>query len=550
MSRISVLDAIYTAKKGGNALDFNYDRLCAPPIRSIFNQYEISALYRIATSIRYNANIEKKYELIDSIMTAKGFKKAHCGTNRIVYNFLEMPTFVAKVALDKVGLADSPAEFKNQEFFKPFCCKIFEVDPSGVIAFVERVNPITSLEEFLSISDDVFNMMITKIIGRYVVDDLGTEKFMNYGLRYNADGTTFGPVIIDFPYAYELDGAKLYCNREVFPGIRCKGEIDYDNGFNKLICNKCGKVYKAQELKKDDKDILLIYTGDNGGIHMRARIVANGKVIKDTGYSSDSILTKDEYAQLTAIINDDDCDERIVSSKEFVQYNTRRNLAKGKVVMNEKIMNMLKDAQKKNIISNPALDEVMAARILGENDEDEYEDYDASKYLKPKKSIKKSEEDKKISEDAKSVALEEDTNLTDNNIIDDDIDDDEFEDYTSNEFDEEVNEAQNKTEDENNNKHAENTDGASDLDDENTIENAPDENIVAYDASESEDEDDEAKDTDGITIVDEDVRYYKDIKYYKYHSDYDDYDDMYDDMNNRSNRIKNKNKQNKKINDN
>ena len=61
--------------------------------------------------------------------------------------------------------------------------------------------------------------------------------------------------------------------------------------------------------------------------------------------------------------------------------------------MNEKIMNMLKDAQKKNIISNPALDEVMAARILGENDEDEYEDYDASKYLKPKKSIKKSEED-------------------------------------------------------------------------------------------------------------------------------------------------------------
>ena len=546
MSRISVLDAIYTAKKGGNALDFNYDKLCAPPIRSIFNQYEISALYRIATSIRYNANIEKKYELIDSIMTAKGFKKAHCGTNRIVYNFLEMPTFVAKVALDKVGLADSPAEFKNQEFFKPFCCKIFEVDPSGVIAFVERVNPITSLEEFLSISDDVFNMMITKIIGRYVVDDLGTEKFMNYGLRYNADGTTFGPVIIDFPYAYELDGAKLYCNREVFPGIRCKGEIDYDNGFNKLICNKCGKVYKAQELKKDDKDILLIYTSDNGGIHMRARIVANGKVIKDTGYSSDSILTKDEYAQLTAIINDDDCDERIVSSKEFVQYNTRRNLAKGKVVMNEKIMNMLKDAQKENIISNPALDEVMAARILGEDDEDEYEDYDASKYLKPKKSIKKNEEDKKIPDETKDVISEEDNNLTDSDIVDDDIDeDDEFEDYTSNELDEEVNEAQNEIEDENNSEHAEDTDDMSDLDNENTIENAPDENIVVDDASElEEDVGDEAKDTDDVTVVDEDVRYYK------YHPDYDDYDDMYDDMDNRSNRIKNKSKQNKKINDN
>ena len=227
-------------------------------------------------------------------------------------------------------------------------------------------------------------------------------------------------------------------------------------------------------------------------------------------------------------------------------FSTRRNLAKGKVVMNEKIMNMLKDAQKENIISNPALDEVMAARILGEDDEDEYEDYDASKYLKPKKSIKKNEEDKKIPDETKDVISEEDNNLTDSNIVDDDIDeDDEFEDYTSNELYEEVNEAQNEIEDENNSEHAENTDDVSDLDDENAIENTPDENIVVDDASElEEDVDDKAKDTDDVTVVDDDVRYYK------YHPDYDDYDDMYDDMDNRYNRIKNKSKQNKKINDN
>ena len=145
MSRISLIEQLYAKKKKG-ALDFNYDALWAPPIRSILFQEDINQLYKIATSLKYNANIERKYELIDSIMKARGFRKAHCGTNRVVYNFLENPTFVAKVALDKVGLKDSPAEYMNQEFFKPFCCKIFEVDPTGVIAFVERVNPISSVE--------------------------------------------------------------------------------------------------------------------------------------------------------------------------------------------------------------------------------------------------------------------------------------------------------------------------------------------------------------------------------------------------------------------
>ena len=31
---------------------------------------------------------------------------------------------------------------------------------------------------------DVFNMMLTKIIGKYVVDDLGSKTYMNFGTRY------------------------------------------------------------------------------------------------------------------------------------------------------------------------------------------------------------------------------------------------------------------------------------------------------------------------------------------------------------------------------
>lgn len=299
MSRISLIEQLYTKKKK-SALDFNYDALWAPPIRSILFQEDINQLYKIATSLKYNANIERKYELIDSIMKARGFRKAHCGTNRVVYNFLENPTFVAKVALDKVGLKDSPAEYMNQEFFKPFCCKIFEVDPTGVIAFVERVNPISSVEEFLSVSDDIFNLMITKIIGKYVVDDLGSEKFMNYGIRYNANGTTFGPVIIDFPYAYELDGAKLICNKMIntpLGMVPCHGEIDYDDGLNHLICTKCGRSYKATDLKKNTKDILIIK--EDGGKIMRTKIMSGNKVVKDSGITSKTHVSKELFDDIT-----------------------------------------------------------------------------------------------------------------------------------------------------------------------------------------------------------------------------------------------------------
>lgn len=325
MSRVSIIERLYSNKNKKSALEFNYDLLMAPPIRSLFSEDDIRKLYQIATSIRYNANIKKKYELIDEVMKSRGFRRAHCGTNRVVYNSIYDSTFVAKVAIDKVGMEDSPAEFKNQEFFKPFCCKIFEVDPTGVLAFVERVNPITSLEEFLSVSDDIFNMMITKIIGKYVVDDLGTSKFMNYGLRYNSyTGHTFGPVIIDFPYAYELDGAKLICQKPMHNGV-CGGEIDYDIGFNKLICTKCGKKYTAMDLKKNTKDILIIH--DGGNIKMRVRLRKNGKVIYDSGLSSKTYITEEDYNNLPVFTNDDIPVDRpiTISTKKMIKRKSKED---------------------------------------------------------------------------------------------------------------------------------------------------------------------------------------------------------------------------------
>ena len=305
MSRVSILEQL-TAPKKRTALDFHYEDLWAPPIMSLFTPQDIQELVKIATSLRYAGNIARKYDMIDAVMKRRGFRRAHCGTNRVVYNFLEDDRFVAKVAVDRVGMEDSPAEYRNQAYFQPFCCKIFEVDPSGVISFIERVNPISSIEEFMSVKDDIFNMMVTKIIGKYIVDDLGTKAFMNFGIRMNANGTAFGPVIIDFPYAYELDGAKLRCAHKIINEHgnleECGGEIDYDPGFNTLICNKCGREYKALDLAKEkNEDIKLVYTDAEKAFaksirHLvRGKIIDGDKVIYDSGRRSNRILLKEEF---------------------------------------------------------------------------------------------------------------------------------------------------------------------------------------------------------------------------------------------------------------
>lgn len=81
----------------------------------------------------------------------------------------------------------------------------------------------------------------------------------------------------DFPYLYELDGEKLHCTEPDpnDPSKPCGGLIDYDDGFNKLYCKKCGKWYRVQELAKNPefKNI----------INKRSKTMSEFEVVIDTG---------------------------------------------------------------------------------------------------------------------------------------------------------------------------------------------------------------------------------------------------------------------------
>ena len=276
--------------------EFNYEILSAPPILSMFTPEDIQQLNHIATSTKYSAKLKEKYEAIDEIMNKRGFEKLVSGTNRVAYQPTFANNFIVKVAYDSVALKDSIREYYNQFLIKPFCTKVFEVTPCGTLGIFEKVNPITSRKEYISMAADIYKLLSEFIIGQYIIDDIGTQYFNNIGFRNG-----FGAVVLDFPYVYEVDGKKIWCNKPDHndPTGYCNGAIDYDAGFNKLICKKCGAVYKPFELaKKIDytKYYQKQYIVESEDITMRIRISGGSK-----GLKNEEIVTGDFMNPVHAI---------------------------------------------------------------------------------------------------------------------------------------------------------------------------------------------------------------------------------------------------------
>lgn len=287
MARSDLINRLYAVNK--TPLEFKFQNLMAPPLLSLLSPYDINMLNSIALDPKLSSKLTKKLGYIKEILEPRGFVKFHSGTNRIVYRFLEDQSFLIKIALDKGGISDNPMEYKNQFLLAPFITKVFESTPCGTVGLFERVEPITSRQEFISIAEDVFDLLNDKFIGKYVLEDIGTDYFMNWGVRLG-----FGPVLLDFPYCYELDGNKMYCNAtDPFTGGKCDGPIDYDNGFNNLLCNKCRAKVFARTLQTDIETKNIIVKGRREHSTMKIKCIVPGKETKTV----DTTITARTYAE-------------------------------------------------------------------------------------------------------------------------------------------------------------------------------------------------------------------------------------------------------------
>jgi hypothetical protein len=313
MDRIDQLNNIYNKKK--LIKNFDFDAMKNEPLCNFVSQQDIFTLNKLITSAKYSGMAkEDKFKFMDNILEPRGFKRAHAGTNRIVYRNEYNDSFLIKIAIDDIGLSDNKREFLNQAIMKPFVTKVFEVTPCGTIEMVERVTPISNRYEFSNIAEEVFYTLENNFIGKYVLEDIGTDFFMNWGVR---DG--FGAVLLDFPYIYKLDGNKLRCNKINLDGTRCTGEIDYDNGLNTLVCEKCGHRYAAKDLGKDN------------GVISISDFIIKGVGTMENQFKVSIVLDGIEhkmYKESNIIPNKKTFEER---KKDFINSTASENLQKKKV---------------------------------------------------------------------------------------------------------------------------------------------------------------------------------------------------------------------------
>lgn len=271
--------------------DFDFDKLmCHFRMEQLLNPLDIEALHSIAKSVRYAGNPKAKYKKMDDILRNRGFVVYACGTNRRVYRFLEDNTFVLKVAVDKVGMQDNPKEFMNQEYIKPYVSKMFQMSQCGTVALCERVEPIRTRDEYVTYAGNIFDMLYMKVLGKFILEDIGDAAFMNYGIRRG-----FGPVLLDFPYMYEVELNDLKCHN-IVDGHECGGLIDYDICFNNIVCKNCGKEYSGKDIGKPVKPKLPegspIIEGDDYDINkMRFTILdKDGNIIVDHSHRESDIM--------------------------------------------------------------------------------------------------------------------------------------------------------------------------------------------------------------------------------------------------------------------
>ena len=274
MARSDALMRLMTDRM--SALKFDFDALKAPPLASLISVQCLNDLRSIAVDPRLASKPKERRQYVRSILGQYGFIENGAGTNRICFRHCDVNSIVIKVAIAKTALVDNLNEFMNQRVLKPFVCKCFETTQCGTIGLFEKVDPITTKEQFKSIAPDVFDLLVTCFDGRYILEDVGSNYYLNYGIRHG-----FGPVLLDYAYMYEIDPAKLKCWRPDpnSPTGTCDGELDQDIGFNNIVCTKCGKKYIAKDLQKKSKPSWLINNDNKGELNMKIALVRGNQEV-------------------------------------------------------------------------------------------------------------------------------------------------------------------------------------------------------------------------------------------------------------------------------
>ena len=224
----------------------DYDGMMKPPIWNYIPLQVINQIHNLIHDPKLMARPSKKYKMMNDILRPFGIKHLASGTNRRSFYCTYDETIVFKIGIDSVGEEANLMEYYAQNVLKPFCAKMYDVTPNGTIALSERVETMTEEEYRQVYCDNIFDLIFMILNRGYIMEDVGVNFFKNWGVRYG-----FGPVVLDYPYVYQVDWMKLKCiRRDPITGDKCLGDLDYNyrKGMSEIICKKCGARYNARDL--------------------------------------------------------------------------------------------------------------------------------------------------------------------------------------------------------------------------------------------------------------------------------------------------------------
>lgn len=228
--------------------EFDWNSLTKPPLQAWLPQQAFSQLRQLISDVRIMNNPVLKFKYMEEILFPYRFRPYHSGTNRRTFYHLDDPTILIKIGSDRVGKSDNISEFYLQNLIRPHCAKIYDVTSDGIVQLHERAEPMSEHDYKHIYSGQIFDFIMSLMYKGYMLEDVGGNFFKNWAVRLG-----FGPILIDFPYIYEVDWSKLKCIYvDPQTHVKCTGDLDYDydKGMSEIICTKCGARYSAKYLAK------------------------------------------------------------------------------------------------------------------------------------------------------------------------------------------------------------------------------------------------------------------------------------------------------------
>lgn len=196
-------------------------------------------LYKVTKMATFTNN--ERGVVIENLLKRFGIEygRLGSGTNRIG---ILIGGYVFKFSLDKDGMIDNRREFLYAKDLQPYCIKVYECIPNGLISVSEYVN-VLDYEVFTKPEiQERMREILSDISGRLLIGDVGitSKNHANWGIR-NTDGEL---VMLDFAYVYNMSYKTFLCH--------CDGKtlLRYDKDYINLYCPRCGRKYTFGQIRK------------------------------------------------------------------------------------------------------------------------------------------------------------------------------------------------------------------------------------------------------------------------------------------------------------